>query len=62
MHSILKAVLIGVIPVAVVDFRSFAAARKKDRTVTFDWVYAFSNWAGGAIGGAGIGMGLDSLG
>lgn len=42
----------GAAATAIVDLRSFSAARKLDRTVTFDWALALSNWAVGAIVGA----------
>lgn len=62
MHPLLKGVLIGVLPAIVVDFRSFSSARSKDRSVSFDWALALSNWASGALLGLGGAAGIDAAG
>lgn len=61
IDPILKGVIGGVAVAALVDLRSFSAARKLDKGATFDFALCFTNCLIGAIVGGGASMGLGVL-
>ena len=61
MNQVLIGAIGGGLTGSLVDLRSFSAARKLDRTVTFDFALAFTNFLIGAITGGAVSAGLGEL-
>ena len=61
MNPILIGAIGGGLTGTLVDLRAFSNARKTDRTATFDFVLAFTNFLIGAIVGGTTAAGLGGL-